>query len=399
MKLTLAMLLIVFLAFSGYHLTFRPLKLPLFARSFYLTGTEFLFLGLLLGPASLNLLDVDTQRGLAPVNNLLLGWIGLLVGFQIELPKLRRFSRSTVLAAVTEGLITFLLVFVVVSLFLDLFQGFRPPDRLPVALTLSAAAACTAQTGLALLDRQGALAQRELILLLRSISSLDGFGALILFGLAFFFNPVWMADLSWPAALFRGVAVSLGTGIGTLLLFLLFLSQRRGQKDLVLGVIGMVLLTSGFAAEFGFSPFLTNVFLGAGLVNLSREKERIYHLLLTTEKPAYLLVLLFLGLNWEIHRGWLPVLAVFYCFWRFLAKNAAGWVISESLKPVRRYPRMLGYGMLEQGGLALAILLDFQNQFPPELARPVVGLVLWAVIFNEFLAPYFLNRLMRKEAS
>jgi len=49
MKIVFALLIIVFLAFSGYHLTFRSLKLPLFAREFYLTGTEFLFLGLLLG--------------------------------------------------------------------------------------------------------------------------------------------------------------------------------------------------------------------------------------------------------------------------------------------------------------------------------------------------------------
>jgi len=50
MKIIFALLIIVFLAFSGYHLTFRGFKLPLFAREFYLTGTEFLFLGLLLGP-------------------------------------------------------------------------------------------------------------------------------------------------------------------------------------------------------------------------------------------------------------------------------------------------------------------------------------------------------------
>ena len=90
MKVTFALLIIIFLAFSGYHLTFRHFRLPLFARIFYLTGTEFLVLGLLLGPQFLNLMDPETQKGLAPLTALLLGWIGLLFGFQFEIKKLRR---------------------------------------------------------------------------------------------------------------------------------------------------------------------------------------------------------------------------------------------------------------------------------------------------------------------
>jgi len=75
MKLFFAFLLIVFLAFSGYHLTFRGFRLPLFARKFYLTGIEFLFLGFLLGPQFFNLLDSATCRGLEPLSVLLLGLI------------------------------------------------------------------------------------------------------------------------------------------------------------------------------------------------------------------------------------------------------------------------------------------------------------------------------------
>jgi hypothetical protein len=62
MKIIFALLIIILLAFSGYHISFKRLRLPLFAREFHLTGTEFLFLGLLMGPLFFNLLDAPTLQ-------------------------------------------------------------------------------------------------------------------------------------------------------------------------------------------------------------------------------------------------------------------------------------------------------------------------------------------------
>lgn len=110
MKIIFALLLIIFLAFSGYHLSFRNFKLPLFARHFYMRGIEFLFLGLLLGPQYLNLIDSKAQDGLAPLAALVLGWIGLLYGFQFEIKKLRRFPLEYAAAANLQGGLTLFLV-------------------------------------------------------------------------------------------------------------------------------------------------------------------------------------------------------------------------------------------------------------------------------------------------
>ena len=110
MKIFAALLIIIFLTFSGYHLSFRSFKLPLFARKFYLTGTEYIFLGLLLGPFFLNLLDEKTISSLEPLTALLLGWIGLLCGFQFEIMEIKRFSKTYLGAAITESVVTFLVV-------------------------------------------------------------------------------------------------------------------------------------------------------------------------------------------------------------------------------------------------------------------------------------------------
>jgi hypothetical protein len=396
MKVTFALLIIIFLAFSGYHLTFRHFRLPLFARIFYLTGTEFLFLGLLLGPQFLNLMDAETQKGLAPLTALLLGWIGLLFGFQFEIKKLRRFPLEFFLGAVLEGLFTLALVFIVVYLTLLFWCDIPHSFMMVVAVTLAAAGGCTAQTGLAFLSPKLIDDRQNTVKLLRFISSVDGLVPLLIFGLCFFYDPATSPEGSWLTGLGWGVLTSLGASFGLLLLFTLFISHRRFQKELILVVIGMTLLTSGLASSLKFSPLLTNFFVGFWLVNLSRDKERIYQILMTVEKPTYLLLLVFLGVYIRFDSMSLVLLALVYCLYRALGKFLAGFLVTRLNPELRKYPDQLGFGLLAQGGLSLAIFLDFQQTFPSQFSTFVISFAILAVIYNEFLSHYFLERLFKK---
>ena len=186
MKITFALLIIILITFSWYHLTFRKFRLPLFARQFYLTGTEFLFLGLLLGPQFLNLIDTETQKGLAPLSALLLGWLGLIFGFQFEITKLKCFPPEYLIVAIMGGFVTLALVFAAVCLALSLCITIANPMKIVLSLTLAATAACTAQTGLALMAPDCIVRGRNMLRLLIYISSIDGISALLVFGPAFF---------------------------------------------------------------------------------------------------------------------------------------------------------------------------------------------------------------------
>jgi hypothetical protein len=396
MKVTFVLLIIVFLAFSGYHLTFRHFRLPLFARIFYLTGTEFLVLGLLLGPQFLNLVDAETQKGLAPLIALLLGWIGLLFGFQFEIKKLRRFPLEFFFGAVFEGMTTLILVFAGVYLTLVICCDIPRSFMLVVAITLAAAGGCTAQTGLAFLSSDRIDKRQNTVKLLRFISSIDGLIPLLIFGLCFFYHPSTSPEESWLEGLGSGILTSLGASFGLLLLFILFISYRRFQKELILVVIGMTMLTSGLASSLKFSPLLTNFFVGFWLVNLSRDKERIYQILMTVEKPTYLLLMVFLGVHLKFDSMGLVLLALVYCLYRALGKFLAGFLVTRLNPGLRKYPGQLGFGLLAQGGLSLAIFLDFQQTFPSQLSTFVISFAIIAVIYNEFLSHYFIERLFKK---
>ncbi len=394
MKIFFALLIIVFLAFSGYHLTFRGIRLPLFARTFYLTGTEFLFLGLLLGPQFLNLLDEETTRGLEPLGTLLLGWIGLIFGFQFEMAKLRRFPFEFLLAAIMEGLLTLTLVFLGVYLVLFPFLSIAGPMKIVAALVLASAAACTAQTGLAILAPKIADRPRNTVTILRYISSIDGLCALMFFGLVFLFRPLLYAEASWIGEVQWGVSVSLGTLAG-LFLYNLFIMQRRPESELILLVIGMAVLLSGMASVLNFSPLLTNFVVGFCLVNFSREKERVFEMLIRVEKPFYLLLLVILGVNWRLDTACVFLSAAAYCLFRCLGKFSGGFLVTRLSPGLRQYPSNLGFGLLDPGGLPLAILLDFQKGFPSDITNGVSSIVLIAVILNNFLSLPLLNRLLK----
>ncbi len=399
MKIIAALLIIILLAFSGYHMSFKRFRLPLFAREFYLTGTEFLFLGLLMGPLFLNLLDEPTLRGLRPLEALVLGWIGMLFGFQFEFAKLRRFPGEYIVSAALAGLIPFTIVFLGTFGTLILIDYSSGIVNLIISLTLASAAACTAQTALALQDPKDITGHSDLIRLLRFISSFDACSALLIFGLVFIFRPVMLSGTSWLTELIKITLISMGSSAGLFCLFRFILNRRYDSSELLLIVIGMVVLACGTASMLRFSPLLANFAIGIGIVNTSSEKERIYRILIGIEKPVYLLLLVFLGAGWRMDSAWLFVLAGVYGLCRFSGKWLTGIIISLLHSDTGKYPPHLGFGLLAQGGLPLAILVEFEQQFPYEFTNAAVCTGILTVIYNDIVSPYFLRHLIGKESS
>ena len=400
MKIVFVLIIILFLAFTGYHLTFRSLRLPLFARKFYLTGIEFLFLGFLLGPHAMNIMDHDTYVSLQPLVGLLLGWIGLICGFQFEIRMLRRIPSAFLLSGILTGLFVWWCVFSATYLVLTLFFTFGRVEDVLVAITLASTASCTSHTGLALFRRDTAAKRIPVIRLLGYISSLDGLVGLIIFGLAFLFWPFLGTEPAPPVS-YGEVGHTLwamtGVSAGLLLILSLLIAKRRDTEELVLIVIGIAVFGSGTALVLNISPLFTCFCIGVCVVNLSREKERIFDMLVGIEKPIYLLVLFFLGVHLRLDSGLLFGLALLFCLYRYAGKIIAGFLLVRSIPSLRHYPSSLGLGLLDQGGLALAIILDFHVGFQIDLSSMVVSLVLLATVYNDFISPFGLKYLLSEK--
>lgn len=400
MKIFFVLIIILFLAFTGYHLTFRTLRLPLFARKIYLTGIEFLFLGFLLGPQFLNIMDAETYINLQPLVGLLLGWIGLICGFQFEIRMLRRIPIEFLLSGILTGLFVWWCVFATTYLVLTFFLSFGRVTDILIAITLASTASCTSHTGLALFRRDTAAERVPVIRLLGYISSLDGLVGLVIFGLAFLFWPFLGSGTVSPVSngkAFHMLWIMIGVSAGLLLILSLLLAKRRDSEELILIVIGTAVFGSGTALVLNISPLFTCFCMGFCVVNLSREKERIFDMLISIEKPTYLLVLFFLGVNLHLDSIALFGLAFLFCVYRYAGKIIAGFLLVHSIPALRKYPSSLGLGLLDQGGLALAIILDFHIGFQIDVASGVVSLVLLATIYNDFISPFGLKYLLSKK--
>jgi len=366
-------------------------------RGFYLSGTEFLFLGFLLGPRLLNVIDSETVTALEPFTTFLLGWIGFLFGLQFEIKKIKRYPFEFLTGAILEGLITFIIVFAGSYLILTNIDSLAGHLPLPAILMLSAVASCTAPTGLALSTTRSIRKHDNTVKLLQYISSIDGLIAMLVFGLAFFFRTPVFSE----AGLFHQIGMNallyMGASLGCIILFASLLSIRREGPELILLAIGMVVFTGGTAMILNFSPLIINFLVGFSLVNLTRNENRLFAVFIGIEKPVYLLLLIFLGVSWNFETIWIMFTAAAYCMLRFVGKILGGYVVTRISSEMKKYPSFLGIGLLCQGGLPLAILLDFQKEFSGLNISLIVGMVLISVIYNDVLSPNLLQRLLERD--
>jgi hypothetical protein len=284
-----------------------------------------------------------------------------------------------------------------VILLLPVLASFGVPVPASAVLCLGAAAACTAQTGLALLAPEFVTRRSKLVQLLSYMSTMDSLLAVLIFGLAFFFRGTFTAGIESSGSL-QGPLFALLLCGGLIVLYSLITVRRCDEGELKLIVIGMTVLTSGAATLLDFSPLISNALLGFGLVNFSRDKERIFQVLLTIEKPVYLILLVFLGVGIRLDSPWIFLLGFGLCGFRLAGKWLGGVMSVRLISRFRSHPTAIGFGLIDSGGLPLAILFDFKQRFSYSAVGHVVSTGLLAVIFSNLISPLLFGRLFKDAA-
>lgn len=371
MPLFITLFTILCLAFLGYHMVYRDR-----GRRFHLSGAAFLLVGYLLGPDLLGLIDERTAAQLTPLSGLVTGWVGLMYGLQLDLPFMRRLTTPFIFAVFLDSGLT-LLIFLVGAL--ALFPLLGPGYTLSLALVTAATAACSSQAALVMAS-PGPKSSRAVTALMR-IATAGSLISLAVFSTAFLFShPSPSTDKLGVGLATAPSTILISTGI-LVVLYTLFLSERRNREELALIVTGMVILTSGLAATQQFSPLLANGVTGFFLGNTTRYRDRILSMVMVLEKPLYLLLLILLGAR-SIDFSWgLGLTVGLYLVTRSLSKLGGGFLLflfhTESV-----FTKRAGTGFLEQGGLAMAICLDAQSAFPD----PVTGGVITAILISTLIS-------------
>jgi Kef-type K+ transport system membrane component KefB len=386
--------LILLVAFVGSRRTFT--RLPMGARLFFLTGTEYIFVGFALGGRMTGVLDDATVRSLSPLFSLGLGTVGLILGIQLEAKKLAGIPARYFRMTAVQALVTMLVVFPPAFLFLRAHLVGSVRAALPGALVLATTAACTSQAGLALLVREYGLRRTRVLELLRYLSSLDAVMAVTVFGFAFCLlkaHPLLGFDLGTSVQWFA-LSLALGAAMGCFLHLLT--GVRCTEGEMLIFVVGTVVFAAGIASWLGISPLLVSMFAGITATNLPGSKTRILNLLARLEKPFYVTFLVLAGAVWLPGSAWAVPLAALYVALRLAGKLGGGYLAGRISSGTSSPPPLLGLGLVSQGGVVIAMVMSYYRRDASPDTPVVVTAVLLAVVVSELIGPPLALGLLRR---
>ena len=81
---------------------------------------------------------------------------------------------------------------------------------------------------------------------------------------------------------------------------------------------------------------------------------------------------------------------------RVVGKVSGGYLALGVAGRDLRVPRRMGLGLISQGGIAVAIVINYQQVFPTSISNVVVTSVLTAVIINELISPTLTKNLLTR---
>jgi hypothetical protein len=384
MQTTLAALAVITVGYILAYLIFDRLR----DRYGYVGGAEYVVLGFLLGPRVTGLLDAGQVQDLTPIVSLALGWLGMLLGTYFRLPTMALIEGDYLRVALAEAVATFgIALAALLALFRYVVEA-PWPDAAVLAGTLAAVATLSSPIAVdAVVDRIRIRSRVPPVLQLAA--RMDALVAVVAFGLVLaIFHRGDVAPGVRPPTPTEWAVINVAVGVASGVLFHLFLGPR-GHLDegrLFVALAGAIVVASGASYYLNLSPIFTNLVLGVILVNSGGAHRDVARLLLSTERPVYLALLLFAGAAWSPGSVDLLFMAPLFVLIRVGARFLGGAIAGGYVAPAELGAQRLGRGLLALGGLGVALALNYGQVYPDLHPRLVLTATLLAVLLFEIVA-------------
>src|SRR4051794_19028307 len=384
MQTTLAAIAVVTVGYIFAYLLFDRLR----DRYGYVGGAEYVIIGFLLGPQVSVLLKAGQVQDLTPIVSLALGWLGMLLGTYFRLPTMALIEADHLRIAFTEAAVTFLVARAALMEVFRLLAGACWTEAAVQAGTLGAVATLTSPIAVdAVVDRIRSRSRVPPVLQLTA--RIDALIAVVAFGLVLaVLHQGEVAPGVRPPTPTEWAVINVAVGVASGVLFHLFLGPR-GHLDegrLFVALAGAIVVASGASYYLNLSPIFTNLILGFILVNSGSAHRDVTRLLLSTERPVYLALLLFAGAAWSPGPLELffiaPAFVVVRLAARFFGGRVAGLLVAP---PALRTPAM-ARGLLSQGGIGVAIALNYTQVWPDLNPRTLLTAALLSILLFELVA-------------
>jgi hypothetical protein len=373
MQTTLTALAVITVGYILAYLLFDRLR----DRFGYVGGAEYVVIGFLLGPQVTGLLGAEQVQDLTPIVSLALGWLGMLLGTYFRLPAMAVIEASHLQVAFAEALTTFGSSLAVLLGLFHYVAGYAWPEATVQAVTLAAVATLSSTAAVDALTRKAGQVS-TIFPVLQLTSRIDALVAVAAFGLIVaIFHQGQVALSVRPPTSTEWAVINLAVGVASGVLFHLFLGPRghmdeaEGDSRLFVALAGAIVVASGASYYLNLSPIYTNLVLGFILANSGSAHRDVTRLLLATERPVYLALLIFAGAAWSPGSPELLFIAPVFVVIRLAARFLGGWVAGGVVAPPDLKNPRLSRALLTQGGIAVALAVNY-TQVRPDLNADLI---------------------------
>jgi hypothetical protein len=396
MQTTLAALAVIAVGYLLAYLVFDRVR----DRYGYVGGAEYVIIGFLLGPRVTGLLGAGQVQDLTPIVSLALGWMGMLLGTYFRLPAMALVRADHLRMAFTEAAGTFATAVVALTLLFHVGLGYGIANTLIQSVTLAAAATLSSPAAVDVLA--GRPARSPLLSVLQLTARIDALVAVIAFGLVLaVFHQGQVASSVRPPTATEWAVINAAVGVASGVLFHLFLgprahlSEAEGTSRLFVALAGAIVVASGASYYLNLSPIYTNLILGFILANSGSAHQDVTRLLSSTERPVYLALLIFAGAAWSPSSPELLFIAPLFVIIRLMARFTGGFVAGRLVAPPTLQNPRLGRALLAQGGIAVALAVNYTQVRPDLNPDLILTATLVSVLLFEIVASRELGEVVR----
>lgn len=354
----------------------------------------FMFLGITIGPAGLGLLKTDDVRALAPLLDILLGWIGWLIGIELTRKMLDLIPNKYWSVGMIENFITLTITFLLFALTNYLLGRFWTISAsIPFLLLVGLCAAVSSPRTIVTLTKLFHI-PRDIARSYAVVAHLGNLGVMLMMYLFINFFDYGNGN----ASIFMPTVKMLLLGVSQGLIMSWLFWYRRNTPESMLIIIGVITFFSG-AAVFMHVPALLVGLIGGGFfAYLFPNRQPQLHLALQqSERPIFLLFITVASINIPLFNKNLYFFLIPFLLFRLIAKLFSGFILKKSLnKKIRGDWNVAVF--IPQGALAIAIALSAYQLSPNIWDEILVAAVVIGLLINEIMGYLFLRLTQRRVA-
>lgn len=374
---------VLVVGFIGGRLA-KKLKLP--------NVSGYLVVGLLLGPSFTNFISAADSKAFTIISELALGVIAFSIGSEFVIKDMIKLGKSILVITIAEVVGAVLVVFLVMR------YGFNQPFAMSIVLASMSAATAPAAT---LLVIQQYKAHGPLTRTLLPVAALDDMLGIIVFGVAMSLAKLSVGNTDHtPIRMFMEpiieIAGSLVLGLALGAILVMVVKKVKDHDEMQVASLAAIGLATGLSVMLGFSPLLTNIFMGATLVNLKRNPKRVFGAVEDFVAPLYVLFFALAGAGLDLGiLATVGAMGIAYVVARATGKIIGAYIGAKAVNADEAVVKYLGFTLLPQGGISIGLSVIVQQQLP-QYAVPITTIIMFSILIYEVSGPIFAKMAITK---